>query len=117
MEKINGFVLDIINETDEVQRVQLFKSENLPNGVKIKHRNSICEYQQLLSFAQLRGFIGSGIHADEELNFIICHGNTKEKYETRLLTDKEIEIDGFSNYVEVEIPANTTILFQLFPKF
>ena len=116
MNAINGFVIDINNETNQTYLIRLFENSTLPDGVKINLRNSEYDYHLLQSLAQSKGFIGNGITADHELKFIISNGLTKEKYFTKFLTDKEILIDGLLNYVEVEIPARTSILFQLMPR-
>jgi len=116
MAAINGFVIDIQNETDQKQIVRLFETVILPDGLKIKHRHTEYDYQHLQSISQSKGFIGNGISADQELRFTISNGLTTEKYLTKFLPDKEILIDGFSNFVEVEIPARTSLLFQLMPR-
>jgi hypothetical protein len=113
---INGFVIDIHNESNQSHLIRLFENSTLPDGVKINLHNSEYDYHLLQSLAQSKGFIGNGISADQELRFTISNGLTTEKYQDKFLTDKEILIDGFSNYVEVEIPAKTTILFQLMPR-
>jgi len=116
MVAINGFVIDIYNETNQSHLIRIFENSTLPNGVKINLRNSEYDYHLLQSLAQSKGFIGNGISADQELRFTISNGLSTEKYQDKFLTDKEILIDGFSNYVEVEIPAKTSILFQLMPR-
>jgi hypothetical protein len=117
MAAINGFVIEIKNETNQKQLVQLFENVILPDGLKINSHRTEVDYQQLLSYAQLKGFIGSGINADEKLSFTICNGLTKEKYFTNFLAEKEILIDGFSNYIELEVPVIPSIIFQLMPTF
>jgi len=116
MNAINGFVIDIHNETNQSHLIRIFENSTLPNGVKINLRNSEYDYHLLQSLAQSKGFIGNGISADQKLRFTISNGLTTEIYHDKFLTDKEILIDGFSNYVEVEIPAATSILFQLMPR-
>jgi hypothetical protein len=117
MKPINGFVLDIKNETDQKQLIRLFENVTIPDGVKIKLCYTQYDYYDLQKFAQSKGFIGNGINVDQELKFEISNGLITEKHFTKFLTDKVIMIDGFSNYVEVEIPARATVLFQLMPKF
>jgi hypothetical protein len=116
MNAINGFVIDIYNETNQSHPIQLFINSTLPDGVKINLHNSEFDHQLLQSLAKSKGFIGNGISADQVLRFTIRNGLTTEKFHDKFLTDKEILIDGFSNYVEVEIPAATSILFQLMPR-
>ena len=116
MNAINGFVIDIHNETNHKQLVRLFQNVNLPDGVKINLRNSEYDHNLLQTLAQSKRFIGNGISADQKLRFTISNGLTTEKYHDKFLTDKEILIDGFSNYVEVEIPAKTSLIFQLIPR-
>jgi hypothetical protein len=117
MKAINGFVIDIKNETDQKQLIRLFENVTIPEGVKIKLCYTQYDYYDLKTFAQSKGFIGNGINVDQELKFEISNGLTTEKYFTKFLTDKLIMIDGFSQFVEVEIPARTTIMFQLMPNF
>ena len=116
MNAINGFVIDIHNETNQSHLIRLFENSTLPDGVKINFRNTEYDYNFLKSLAQSKGFIGNGINADQELKFTISNGLTTEKYLTKFLPDKEILIDGLSNYVEFEIPARTSLLFQLMPR-
>ena len=116
MNAINGFVIDIHNETNQSHLIRLFENSTLPDGVKINFRNTEYDYNLLQTLAQSKGFIGNGISVDKELKFAISNGLTTKKYLTKFLTDKEILIDGLSNYVEVEIPARTLILFQLMPR-
>jgi len=116
MDQINGFVIEIANSENENQLVRLFENKPLPEGVTIKIHKTDIDYPRLKSLAQLKGFIGNGISVDQEVQFTISNKLISESFFTKFLCDKEITIDGVSKYIEVEIPANTSMLFQLMPK-
>ena len=112
---INGFVIEIKNASNQKQCIRLFSEEVLAEGVLIKARHSDYDYNTLRCFAIKDGFIGSGINLDEELEFVIHNGILAEEFHTKFLPNKEIEIDGYSKFIEVDIDANSIILFQLVP--
>ena len=114
---INGFVIEIKNTSNQKQCVRLFSDEVLAYGVLITTRHSDYDYNTLRTFAIKDGFIGSGINADEVFEFVIHNGILAEVFQTKFLPDKEIELDGDLKFIEVNIPADTGVLFQLMPIF
>lgn len=109
---INGFVIKIKNTSKQKQCVRLFSEEMLEDGVSIKARHSDYDYNALRTFAIKDGFIGSGINSDEILDFEIYNGDVAEKFKTKFLLDKEIEIDGYSKFMELNIPSDTLCYFS-----
>lgn len=114
---INGFVIEIQNTTKQKRLVTLFQNKELPEGITIRARNTEYDYTALLSMAKTKGFVGSGINIDQKLEFTLNNGATTETYVTKLLTDKEIEVDGFLKFIAVDIPSDTNVIFQLMPVF
>jgi len=114
---INGFVIEIKNTSTQNQCIQLFSEEELSEGIIITTRNQNFDYNALRYFAMNEGFIGSGVSSDEVLEFTIHNGDKSESFTTKFLPEKEIEIDGGSKFIEVNIPSDTIVLFQLLPSF
>lgn len=67
--------------------VTLFQNKELPEGITVRARNTEYDYTTLLSMSKTKGFAGSGINIDQELEFTINNGATTETYVTKLLTD------------------------------
>ena len=114
---INGFVIEIKNTSTHKHTVRLFSDDDLPEGVTIATRNPKFYYKALRSFAMTDGFIGSGVSSDEELAFTIHNGGKSESFSTKFLPEKEIVIDGDSKYIAINIPPDSSVLFQLLPSF
>lgn len=114
---INGFVVEISSENEKVQSICLFKEDHLPEGISVVFCHTEHDYKSLAAIALKKGFIGNGINTDEELHITIHNVVTTEKLFSKFITDKKIEIDGVSKYIEVVVPPKTTIMFQLMPYF
>ena len=66
------------------------------------------------------GFMGSGISTDDDRIYkvTIYKNNNPTNYEFhKILDNKEIIIDGLSNYITLVIPPSSKILIQLIPVF
>jgi hypothetical protein len=116
----NGFVLDIINENTEEISVSLFTNKEIPSGVSIMYKNSNYDYKSLFLMSINEGFMGAGISTDDER---ICHvtiyknsNPTSYKF-YKILDNKEIIIDGTTNYITLVIPPSSKTLIQLIPAF
>lgn len=114
---IKGFVVEISSENEKAQSICLFKNVHLPEGISVSVRHTEHDYMSLTALAQSAGFIGNGINTDEELHITIHNGVTAEKLFSKFITDKKIEIDGVSKYIEVVVPPKITIMLQLMPYF
>lgn len=112
---INGFVVEIKNAINQKHSVCLFSREELPGGVTVTTRKKDYDYKALFSLANSKGFKGSGINADEEVELIIHNGLISETFVSKFLTDKHIEIDGDAKFITVIVPAMADIIFQLMP--
>lgn len=115
---INGFLIQISNNSSNAQLVHLFKQADLPEGVTISISNTHHQYNSLLLEANTKGIMGSGIMTDNEsaLQLSIHNGaNTENIVLHKLLTDKKIVIDGFLKYISITVPPLTNITFQLLP--
>jgi hypothetical protein len=117
---INGFVLDIINENTEEISVSLFTDKEIPSGVTISTKNSNYNYKSLLLMSINEGFMGGGISTDDErvCQVTIYKNSNPISYDFyKTLDDKEIIIDGLTNYITLVIPPSSKILIQLIPYF
>ena len=85
---INGFVIEIKNESNQKHSIRLFSREELPKGVTVTTRKKDYDYKALFSLANSKGFKGSGINADEEVELTIHNGLTSETFVTKFLTEK-----------------------------
>ena len=115
---INGFLIQISNNSSNAQLVHLFKQAGLPEGITVSISNTDHHYNSLLLEANTKGFMGSGIMTDDEgaLQLTIHNdADTENIVLHKLLTDKKIIIDGFSKYISIDIPPLANISFQLLP--
>ncbi len=112
---INGFVVEINKAINQMQLVALFLNQELPDGVTIRIPNADYDYKALSLLASTKGFRGSGINTEQELEITIHNGARTETHITMFLPEKEILIDGVSSYLVVNIPADSNVIFQLMP--
>ena len=114
---IEGFSIDITNTTDKEQLVKFFTEGGLPEGVSVfviggKHY----DYNSFLMMARTKGFVGTSIYTEERkvevVNIHTMDGCTTIPFNL-VLNDLSIKIDGFSNYISITVPANSSLNFQL----
>ena len=116
---INGFVVDIINNTNEQKEICLFKEGGIPEDVLVHViNNPALDLNYLLNIARTKGFMGSGLQVDTDLiDHLIIHD--EENVETigfkRILHPKEIKLNGVSKYICLSIPPQVPVLVQLLP--
>jgi hypothetical protein len=117
---INGFVIDVFNETNEPVSVSLYKDMTLPAGLTIKAIHSDYDYKSLSFLAVNEEFIGSGISTDDDR---ICKVTffkdsiPQSLVFNKILDNTEINIDGLANYVTLVIPPFSKSIIQLLPTF
>jgi hypothetical protein len=118
---INGFVVNIINNTNEQKEICLFKEGGITEDVLVHvFNNPALDYNSLLNIARTKGFMGNGLQSDyNTINSITIHKehNTKVVYFNNLpfITDLDLTINGFSNYISLWVPPSTTMYLQLMP--
>lgn len=113
---INGFRLTIKNSSSDLQIVTLFKMGIENSYVYIHSLNSNYNYNSLLLMANSKGFIGSGFESESVFikKVTICKPNLVKKIELKTIwNEEEIYIDGFSNYIIIEVPPMMTGSFNL----
>jgi hypothetical protein len=100
--------------------VSLFTEKEIPSGVVIKAKNSTYDYHSLFLMSINEGFMGSGVSIDDDR---ICQITIYEDGKPticdvkKIFDNKEIIIDGLTNYITIIIPPSSGILFQLMPSF
>jgi hypothetical protein len=117
---INGFSIEIINDSTNEVIIPLFNDAGLTEAVRVKAFNADYDYEALFTMAKTKGFAGNGLHTDYKgiLRVTYKMNNDEEQFHIkRMLTDKPITINGFSNYLTVTVPANECIIFQLLPNY
>ena len=115
---INGFLIQINNNSSNEQLVHLFKQAGLPEGVTVSISNTDHHYNSLLLEANTKGFMGSGIMTDNESALQLTIHNdadTENIVLHKLLADKKIIIDSFSKYISITVPPLTNMTLQLLP--
>lgn len=115
---INGFTLEITNQSSDIEKITLFKQGEENINVKTKVINSDYNYDSLALMAISNGFKGSGLQS--EFGFIekatIYTPNGFKKIEVQSIwNDENILIDGISNYIIIEVPPLSNGIFQLMP--
>ena len=117
---INGFTIDIINDSTKEVIIPLFNDTSLPEAVSVKAFNAVYDYEALLTMAKTKGFAGSGIYTNYPGTLCVTYkmnNNEEQIHINKMLTDKPITINGTSNYLTVTVPANERIIFQLLPNY
>ena len=118
---INGFTIEVHNNSGLEKELCLFKKGGLPAGVMVNVINSSLDYDFLLNIASTKGFVGSGIMVDnEQIKFVTVYdGDDVETVEfEKLIFEKPIVVNGVDKYISLVIPANTEVpvLVQLMPR-
>jgi hypothetical protein len=117
---INGFVIDVFNETNEPVSVSLFKDMTFPAGVTVKAIHSDYDYKSLSLLAINEGFIGSGISTDDDriCQVTVFKNSLHQIFEfNKIFDNTEIIIDGLANYISFVIPPFSKSIIQLLPTF
>ena len=118
---INGFTIEVHNNSGQEKELCLFKEGGLPAGVLINVVNSSIDYDFLLNIASSKGFVGSGIMVNnEQIKFVTVYDG--EVVETvgfeKLIFEKPIVVNGVDKYISLVIPAGNEVpvLVQLLPR-
>ncbi len=105
---INGFSKEIINDSTNEVIIPMFNDTGLTEAVRVKAFNADYDYEALLTMAKTKGVAGNGLLTDYKgiLRVTYKMNNDEEQFHIkRMLTDKPITINGFSNYLTVTVPA------------
>ena len=117
---INGFVLEITNHSLHWENVTLFKEGKNNPHVNIRVLHSDYHYGSLLLMANTKGFIGSGIQSEygfiESATIYVPTGINKIEFKS-IWDVEEIYIDGFLNYITIDVPPLKNGIFQLMPVY
>jgi len=119
---INGFVIEVHNNSGQEKKLCLFKEGGLPAGVLVNVINSSVDYDFLLNIASTKGLVGSGIMVDNaQIKFVTVYDG--EDVSTfgfdKLIVENPITINGVDKFVSLVIPASNEVplLVQLLPRF
>ena len=118
---INGFTIEVHNNSGIEKELCLFKEGGLPTGVLVNVVNSSIDYDFLLNIASAKGFVGSGIMVNNEyVKFVTVYdGDEVETVEfDKLIVEKPIVVNGVNKYISILIPAGNEVpvLVQLLPR-
>ncbi|MFM7839100.1 MAG: hypothetical protein ACKO6K_06000 [Chitinophagaceae bacterium] len=117
---INGFTLEIENQTERELTVPLFQDFQVPNGIIIKAIGADYHYDALNRMAKTEGFVGAGLMSTFLTECSIYKQGEKTKLNYSILNNGlerfEIAIDGDSQYITITIPANIQGVFKLMQK-
>ena len=118
---INGFTIEVLNNSGQEKELYLFKEGGLPAGVLVNVVNSSIDYDFLLNIASTKGFVGTGIMVNnEQLKFVTVYdGDVVETVEfEKLIVEKQVVMNGVDKYVSLVIPAGNEVplLVQLLPR-
>ena len=111
------FAITITNITNQIYKFDLFKTEDLPDGVTIYVYKSSIGYAELRRIANCSSFRGNVLLTDATIPLPITFIN--EGYENRFVMKSfhtfltKIDIDGIQNYLKITIPAKSKFLLQL----
>lgn len=111
----NGFIVEIINNTNTVEEVKLF-SHTLPKGMLVNSINNQFDFDKLKMAAQAEPFFGNTLttQSDELIQIEITQNKAseiillKERYE-----GIDILIDGKDNYIKIKCPPNDRFYIRL----
>ena len=112
---INGFTIDIINNTSTEKEVKLF-TNSLPEGVSVNTMDKAYNFDDLHKIAQKNVFIGNSISTGFEEGIqieIVSKGKVEKITLTGRYETPEISINGFDEYVLVTCPANSNFYIRL----
>ena len=118
---INGFTIEVRNNSGQENELCLFKDGGRPAGVLVTVVNGRIGYDSLLNLASTIGFVGSGIMVNnEQLKFVTVYdGEDVSTFEfDKLIVEKPIAMNGVDKYISILIPAITDVpvLVQLLPR-
>ncbi len=118
---INGFTIEVHNNSGQEKELCLFKDGGLPAGVLVNVINSSIDYDFLLNIASTKGFVGTGIMVNnEQLKFVTVYdGDDVSTFEfDKLIVEKPIVVNGVNKYISILIPAGNEVpvLVQLLPR-
>ena len=118
---INGFTIEVHNNSGQEKELCLFKEGGLPAGVLVNVVNSSIDYDFLLNIASTKGFVGTGIMVNkEQLKFVTVYdGDDVSTFEfDKLIVEKQVVMNGVDKYVSLVIPAGNEVpvLVQLLPR-
>lgn len=118
---INGFTIEVHNNSGQEKELCLFKEGGLPAGVLVNAINSSVDYGFLLNIASTKGFVGTGIMvSNEQIKFVTVYDG--EDVETvgfeKLIVEKQVVMNGVDKYISIVIPAGNEVpvLVQLLPR-
>ena len=112
---INGFVIEVFNDTSEAQEVKLFAGF-LPQGVLVNTMDKAYNFDALQMMAQQNAFVGNSIKTgfEGELQIEIVNNDKIEKV---ILNGRyealEISINGTDQFVLVTCPPNSNFYIRL----
>jgi hypothetical protein len=118
---VNGFVIEVHNNSGQEKELCLFKEGGLPAGVLVNVINSSIDYDFLLNIASTKGLVGSGIMVDNaQIKFVTVYdGEDISTFEfDKLIVEKQVVMNGVDKYISLVIPAITDVpvLVQLLPR-
>jgi hypothetical protein len=118
---INGFTIEVHNNSGQEKELCLFKEGGLPAGVLVNVINSSVDYGFLLNIASTKGFVGTGIMvSNEQIKFVTVYdGEDISTFEfDKLIVEKQVVMNGVDKYIGIVIPASTEVpvLVQLLPR-
>ena len=118
---INGFIIEVHNNSGQEKELCLFKEGGLPAGVLVNVINSSLDYAFLLNIASTKGFVGTGIMVNnDQIKFVTVYdGEVVETVEfDKLIVEKPIVVNGVNKYISILIPAGNEVpvLVQLMPR-
>lgn len=112
----NGFIVNIINETELLHEVNLFSSEP-PKGVLVQTLDKTYDFQSLQEKAKLESFKGNVLTTNIQEPLKCCIINMDKEQDILLngrYEGSEILIDGYINFIKVYCPANANFYIRLF---
>ena len=118
---INGFTIEVHNNSGLEKELCLFKEGGLPSGVLVNVINSSLDYDFLLNIASTKGLVGSGIMVNNaQINFVrVYDGGVVETVGfDKLIVEKQVVMNGVHKYISILIPAGNEVpvLVQLLPR-
>lgn len=118
---INGFTIEVHNNSGQEKELCLFKEGGLPAGVLVNVVNSSIDYDFLLNIASTKGFVGTGIMVNnEQIKFVTVYdGHDVSTFEfDKLIVEKQVVMNGVDKFVSLVMPAGNEVpvLVQLLPR-
>ena len=114
----SGFLIEIINNNEIVTNLKLFVRDGLVDGIEVKVFNNDYDYDSLLLIAKTEGFSGNGILTDnlsiDNIKIVDEESIDIVKFD-KILTDKNIHLNGTTKYICIDVPPKSISLIQLLP--